>query len=174
MLSEPFTREELMELFAPTETCGSKADYDALTDPEKAIVAELGSVPPQKSDGAMHRGVFADLFPSVGASFPDRRRRMKASLVKCPFFGMEDTGCVYVWSDGTCADTSSGFYYVRGRLNMFAAFGSTAYQCPALIVKKSKLRPDQVKYMEHKCRETRAAVERDAEEKVKNGAGIGR
>ena len=30
----------------------------------------------------------------------------------------------------------------------------TAYDQPALIVKKSKLRPDQIAFMERKCRET--------------------
>ena len=34
------------------------------------------------------------------------------------------------------------------------ARGSTAYAHPALIVQKNKLRPDQVEYMERKCRET--------------------
>ena len=39
---------------------------------------------------------------------------------------------------------------------------STAYDHPALIVKKSKLRPDQITFMERKCRET----EEEAQEAV--------
>ncbi len=66
---------------------------------------------------------------------------------------MEDG--VYVWLDNWCfGDNPKGFYYVRYRLTLKEPF-STAYDNPVLIVKKSKLRPDQVEYMERKCRETR-------------------
>ena len=42
---------------------------------------------------------------------------------------------------------------MRYRLSMLSGM-STAYAHPALIVQKNKLRPDQVEYMERKCRET--------------------
>ena len=64
-------------------------------------------------------------------------------------------GKVYVWLDncGFGNSRKKGFYYVRYQLSMLA-WGSTAYAHPALIVQKNKLRPDQVEYMERKCRET--------------------
>ena len=37
---------------------------------------------------------------------------------------------------------------------------TTAYNHPVLIVQKSKLRPDQVEYMERKCEETRRIWEK--------------
>lgn len=70
---------------------------------------------------------------------------------------------VYVWLDNCCFGNSDkkGFYYVRYQLSMLA-WGTTAYAHPALIVQKKKLRPDQIEYMERKCRETVAAAERAA------------
>lgn len=60
---------------------------------------------------------------------------------------------VYVWFDRACyGNGGKGFYYVRShpaRMHL-----STAYDMPELIVKKSKLRPVQVEFMERKCRET--------------------
>ena len=68
---------------------------------------------------------------------------------------------VYVWLDNWCfGDNPKGFYYVRYRLTLKEPF-STAYDHPVLIVKKSKLRSDQVEYMERKCRETREIWERN-------------
>ncbi len=43
-----------------------------------------------------------------------------------------------------------GFYFVRSSLRPI----STAYLPPDLVVQKKKLRPDQVEFMERKCRET--------------------
>ena len=73
-----------------------------------------------------------------------------------PFFGGRDSsGRIYVWLDNCCYGNSDkkGFYYVRYQLSMLSGM-STAYAHPALIVQKNKLRPDQVEYMERKCRET--------------------
>lgn len=71
-------------------------------------------------------------------------------------------GPVYVWLDNCCFGNSrkKGFYYVRYQLSMYA-WGSTAYAHPALIVQKNKLRPDQVEYMERKCRETFEAAKQE-------------
>ena len=71
-------------------------------------------------------------------------------------------GPVYVWLDNCCFGNSrkKGFYYVRYQLSMLA-WGSTAYAHPALIVQKNKLRPDQVEYMERKCRETFEAAKQE-------------
>ena len=72
---------------------------------------------------------------------------------------MEPDG-IYVWLDNWCFGNSpKGFYYVRYRLTLKIPM-STAYDPPVLIVQKSKLRPDQVEYMERKCRETRDIWER--------------
>ena len=61
-------------------------------------------------------------------------------------------GDIFVWFDrARYGNGGKGFYYVRfhsGRCH------STAYDRPVLIVKKSKLRPDQIAFMERKCRET--------------------
>ena len=71
-------------------------------------------------------------------------------------------GPVYVWLDNCCFGNSrkKGFYYVRYQLSMLA-WGTTAYAHPALIVQKNKLRPDQVEYMERKCRETIEAAKQE-------------
>lgn len=61
-------------------------------------------------------------------------------------------GDIFVWFDQACyGNSGKGFYYVRFHSGRWH---STAYDHPALIVKKSKLRPDQVAFMERKCRET--------------------
>ena len=61
-------------------------------------------------------------------------------------------GDIFVWFDQACyGNGGKGFYYVRFHSGRWH---STAYDHPALIVKKSKLRPDQVAFMERKCRET--------------------
>lgn len=63
---------------------------------------------------------------------------------------------VYVWLDSHCyGNGRRGFYYVR--YHHPSTWCTTAYDTPALIVKKSKLRPDQVEFMERKCQETKAA-----------------
>lgn len=61
-------------------------------------------------------------------------------------------GDIFVWFDRACyGNGGKGFYYVRFHSGRWH---STAYDHPALIVKKSKLRPDQIAFMERKCRET--------------------
>ena len=77
----------------------------------------------------------------------------------------QGTGKIYVWLDSMCFGNSSkkGFYYVRWYNSMLdcglGGFVSTAYGHPALIVQKDKLRPDQIEYMERKCKETRETKE---------------
>jgi len=65
---------------------------------------------------------------------------------------------VYVWLDSGCYGNSigRGYYYVR--LHDPRTWFSTAYDAPALIVKKSKLRPDQIEFMERKRAETNAIL----------------
>ena len=61
-------------------------------------------------------------------------------------------GDIFVWFDRARYGTGGkGFYYVRFHSGRWH---STAYDRPVLIVKKSKLRPDQIAFMERKCRET--------------------
>lgn len=62
-------------------------------------------------------------------------------------------GDIFVWFDQACyGNGGKGFYYVR--FHSGRSWLCTAYDRPVLIVKKSKLRPDQVAFMERKCRET--------------------
>ena len=73
---------------------------------------------------------------------------------------IEGDGNVYVWLDNWCFGNSpKGFYYVRFLLTMKGPF-TTEYNHPVLIVQKSKLRPDQVEFMERKCEETRRTWEK--------------
>ena len=73
--------------------------------------------------------------------------------------GQREIG-VYVWLDSHCYGNGwPGYYYVR--YHHPATHCSTAYDTPALIVKKSKLRPDQVAFMERKCQETKMACKWD-------------
>lgn len=60
-----------------------------------------------------------------------------------------------MWLDnGNYCDTpEKGFYYVRYR-NSILAGNTTAYAHPVLVVQKSKLRPDQIEFMELKRAET--------------------
>lgn len=167
-LSEPFSREELRKLFTPQESICKAAmiqgNYELLTEAEKTIVEELGLTPePGKTISRLSDD------PNQPQSVEDRRREMKAGLIETPAsdggfgWGRDHTGHIYVWLDNMCFGNSdkTGFYYVRWYNSMLDCHGgmlSTAYGHPALIVQKNKLRPDQVEYMEHKCRETRDAA----------------
>ncbi len=173
-LSEPFSREELTELFSPEHRRYNTADYDLLTEAEKAIVEELGLTPkPGETSSRMSDDPWLN-HPRMSMapvdqpeSVDDRRRKMKAGLIDTPTFnggfgwGRDHTGHIYVWLDNMSFGNSdkTGFYYVRYQRSMLW-MGTTAYAHPALIVQKSKLRPDQVEYMERKCRETREAAGR--------------
>ena len=50
-----------------------------------------------------------------------------------------------------------GYYYVRN--HPLRAARTSAYDFPILIAKKSKLRADQIVFMERKCRETKQEEE---------------
>lgn len=119
----------------------------------------------EDSQKAVDRLMEYDRQLSSGPSSEDEAR-------KAPLFGDHPNGIcsmpwgrggkVYVWLDNCCFGNSrkKGFYYVRYQLSMLA-WGSTAYAHPALIVQKNKLRPDQVEYMERKCRETLEAAKQE-------------
>jgi len=78
------------------------------------------------------------------------------------FFGPPEG--IYVWLDNWCfGDNPKGFYYVRYRLTLKVPF-TTMYDHPVLIVQKSKLRPDQVEFMERKCRETKRKWKQEQDE----------
>ena len=75
-----------------------------------------------------------------------RERRDRNAMPPVP------AGAIFVWFDQACyGNGGKGFYYVRFHSGRWH---STAYDHPALLVKKSKLRPDQIAFMERKCRET--------------------
>lgn len=86
-----------------------------------------------------------------------REKRDRNALPPIP------AGNIYVWFDCACyGNGGRGFYYVR--FHSGRSWGSTAYDHPALIVQKSKLRPDQIAFMERKCRETEAEAQQKPEQ----------
>ena len=168
-LSEPFSREELKKLFTPEESIFSRTaimgNYELLTDEEKAIVEELGLTP--KTGETIS---FMSDESNKSQSLEDRRREMKAWLIDTPNFDgtwsrgsswmWYRTGHIYIWLDNmNYCSTTKGFYYVRYQ-NSLLRMGTTAYAPPILVMQKSKLRPDQVEYMERKCKETIAKTKK--------------
>ena len=96
---------------------------------------------------------------------------MKADVLAAYFSRGDNSGEIYVWLDNmNYAPEKTGFYYVRYHNSLLAYYGhgcySTAYAHPVLVVQKSKLRPDQVEYMERKCRETLEDSRREHEERI--------
>ena len=189
---EPFTREELRKLFEKEHDDGllknwrlrqQLDDYQLLTEQEKQIVAELGLMPeiPNAEHGPEHpleqeilwgiekkRLISSDEY--AGLPLAKKRRQMKADvLADHRYFSRGDnSGEIYVWLDNMnyCSE-KKGFYYVRYHNSILECNGrgifSTAYAHPVLVVQKSKLRPDQVEYMERKCRETHEDSKRESE-----------
>ena len=186
-LSEPFTRDELREIFSGERwRFGELREVHALlTENEKRIVAELDLTPPEPPvEPAGEKSIFAEFIrdselPVDPPSVEAQRRNLKAELIPPPLFEDHPFGAgsrplwggfdIYVWLDNCRFGNSrkNGFYYVRYQLSMLA-WGSTAYAHPVLIVQKNKLRPDQVEYLERKCRETLAAAERLRRARQKN------
>ena len=166
-LSEPFTREELQKIFSQERFEKSLlklffqsrlyADYMLLNDEEKKIVEELELTPAKTA--------FNDLQPNLSQS--DKRRQLKADLLNSDYTPgcRNSSGHIYVWLDTGCycKSTKSGFYYVRYYNSILQCYGntySTAYAHPVLVVQKSKLRPDQVEFMERLRRETIADTQK--------------
>lgn len=160
-LAAPFTKEELEKLFGRETddlsiflhsgaTRQRRADYLLLTEEEKKIVDELGLTPEQPAKDAPET-------PVSGIAAEKRRRQMKADVLFADSFSFRDecSGEIHVWLDnGNYCDTpEKGFYYVRYR-NSILAGNTTAYALPVLVVQKSKLRPDQIEFMERKCAAT--------------------
>ena len=189
---EPFTREELRKLFGREHDDGllknwrlrrQLNDYQLLTDQEKQIVAELGLTPEtpdaepgpenplDQEDGRIP--VELGLIPSdEDADLPleKKRRQMKADVLADYFSRGDNSGEIYVWLDNMnyCSE-KKGFYYVRYHNSILECHRrgcySTAYALPVLVVQKSKLRQDQVEYMESKCRETIEDAKRGMKDK---------
>ena len=165
-LSEPFTREELQEIFSQKLESSISiffkfsfqselyATYLLLNDEEKKIVEELELTPPKTDTLPI------DLEPLL--SNEDKRRQLKADLLNSDYTPgcRNSSGHIYVWMDTGCycKSTKNGFYYVRYHNSILEHHGlgcySTAYAHPALVVQKSKLRPDQVEFMERLRQET--------------------
>ena len=162
-LSEPFTREELQEIFSKKWESSISiffkfsfqselyATYLLLNDEEKKIVEELELTPAKTA--------FNDLQPNLSLS--DKRRQLKADLLNSDYTPRcrNSSGHIYVWLDTGCYCKSKkrGFYYVRYYNSILQCYGntySTAYAHPVLVVQKSKLRPDQVEFMERLRQET--------------------
>ena len=184
LLSEPFTRNELNKLFFHSGGQGKEDQYSVLSDAEKQIVdawklkAQVSIDEPEKFVGdesffkratSWLQTIYKPLNYGDSNDISDYRRYLKASLNETPSFDgnmwgcrSNNTGKIYVWLDSMCFGNSNkkGFYYVRWYNSVLDCHGwgggcSTAYGHPALIVQKNKLRPDQIEYMERKCKETR-------------------
>ena len=167
-LSAPFGRGELAKIFAEEfrRPEDRRRVYELLADDERRIVDDLKLTPPPTATAP-------DCRPDASPDTEARRRRLKARLIEAPHFdgslGMlsDGTGDIFVWRDGMSFGNSDkkGFYYVRWYNSLLdcgpGGFVSTAYGHPALIVQKNKLRPDQIDYMERKCRETLAVRDRE-------------
>ena len=160
-LAAPFTKEELEKLFGretdsisiawhSREDRERRADYLLLTEEEKKIVDELGLTPEFPAEEVPET-------PVSGIAAEKRRRQMKAEVLFADSFSFRDEcpGEIHVWLDnGNYCDTGEkGFYYVRYRNSILDGY-TTAYAHPVLVVQKSKLRPDQIEFMERKCAAT--------------------
>ena len=165
-LSEPFTREELQKIFSKEWESSISifmkfslqselyATYLLLNEEEKQLVEAL-DLTPLKTDTLP-----VDLQPDL--SNEDKRRKLKADLLNSDYTPgyRNSSGHIYVWLDTGCYCKSKkqGFYYVRYHNSILEHHGfgcySTAYAHPALVVQKSKLRPDQIKFMERLRQET--------------------
>ena len=170
-LSEPFTREELQEIFSKKWESPISiffkfsfqselyATYLLLNDEEKKIVEELELTPPKTDTLPIN------LEPHL--SNEDKRRQLKADLLNSDYTPRcrNSSGHIYVWLDTGCycKSTKSGFYYVRYYNSILQCYGntySTAYAHPVLVVQKHKLRLDQVEFMERLRQETIADTQK--------------
>lgn len=167
-LSAPFGREELKKIFSGECPCPQdlREDYELLTEDERRIVDSLGLTPPPAETAPRCR---PDAPPNTGGC----RRALKARLIETPHFDgspgfSQATGNIFVWLDGMNFGNSDkkGFYYIRWYNSLLdcgpGGCVSTAYGHPVLIVQKNKLRPDQIDYMERKCRDTLAERGRES------------
>ena len=166
-LAEPFTREELQEIFSKKWESSIflkfslqselYVTYLLLNDKEKQIVDDLG-LTPAKTDTLP-----IDLQPNL--SNEDKRRQLKADLLNSDYTPgyRNSSGHIYVWLDTGCYCKSKkkGFYYVRYYNSIFQYYdNSTAYAHPVLVVQKNKLRPDQIEFMERLRQETIADAQK--------------
>ena len=156
-LAAAFTKEELEKLFGKKtgslsvalhswENRERRADYLLLTEEEKKIVDELGLTPAFPAEETPDA-------PPSGTAAEKRRRQMKAEVLFADSFSFRDecSGEIHVWLDNGnyCETREKGFYYVRYRNSILDGY-TTAYAHPVLVVQKSKLRPDQIEFMERK------------------------
>ena len=173
-LSEPFTREELQKIFNKERESSISifmkfslqselyATYLLLNEEEKQLVEALDLTPLKTNT------LPVDLQPDL--SNEDKRRKLKAELLASDhslcFWKRGASGHIYVWLDTGCYCESKkkGFYYVRYHNSILEHHGfgcySTAYAHPALVVQKSKLRPDQIEFMERLRQETIADTQK--------------
>ena len=127
--------------------------WQLLTEEEKQLAGKLGLTPVQPKTSKKRNNIW-DTIAKIGLdskteSAEEQRIKLKTGLFHIP-------RNIYVWLDNmNYCSTAKGFYYVRYQ-NSMLWMGTTAYAPPVLVVQKSKLRPDQVEYMERKCLETLA------------------
>ena len=146
------------------------SDTDTVSRTRRHLVDEDTDKQPPLSVEVRRRRMKAALIktPSLATEeeVKELYRRMKPELGGSSMFvgglgfdcsGSDHAGQIYVWLDNmNFASAKKGFYYVRYQRSLLWR-GTTAYAYPALVVEKSKLRPDQIEYMDRKCRETLAS-----------------
>ena len=125
--------------------------WQLLTEQEKQLAKNLGLTPVQPKTLKKRNNIWdtiAEFVPNEKTeSVEEQRLKLKTELFHIP-------RNIYVWLDSmNYCSAKKGFYYVRYQNSMLWK-GTTAYAPPVLVVQKSKLRPDQVEYMERKCKET--------------------
>ena len=85
LLSQPFARDDLQELFQKQESrfsfCSCKGEYSILTDAEKELLAKLDLVPEDKEKDNLLYSITAGI---EKLSLADRRRKMKSRCVDTP------------------------------------------------------------------------------------------
>ena len=157
-LSEPFTAEELQKLFGPERAVIDTEAYSVLTEAEKQLLSELDldkEFPVVHDDNCTRTATGCDTPPIDQLAV---RREKKASLIDSPDFftiTLQSGVNINVFADEIYSDNSEKEPVYRIRLSSPLLWGGlTPCPPPAITVQKSKLRPEQIKYMERKCKET--------------------
>ena len=150
LLSEPFTAEELQKLFGPEMAVIDTETYSVLTEAEKQLLSELDldkEFPVVHDENCTRTATECDTPPIDQLAV---RRDKKASLIDRPgFFTFQHGGKINVFASEIRSGNFEKEPVYRVRLSSFLLCPH-----PTITVQKSKVRPEQIKYMERKCKET--------------------
>jgi len=136
-------------------------NYKLLTEAEKQLLDRLGLTPPlQKKDEKKDEkeDTFWENILAAANDIASSRRRLKRNVVKKPeFFNL------------LCFDDFDvSFYNGRYHINKIYAYEIIFPFGRNLTVKKSDLRPDQIEFLERKCKE-RAEKEKRIKDEIGRG-----